>query len=399
MKKQNVTIFYGLVMATYSVGFVTMSAFSSLYLLDIGLTNSAVGVLLAIASMVSVALQPIVGILIDKNPKISTKTVLLVLGFLVAVLGVLIILMQGKSIGLITGLYGTGIMVLMLAQPFLNALGMDAINYGYPINFGVGRSMGSLGYALGSFAFGRISVITGPKSVPVVFSTAFFVLCIMLFICPIKKDLTMLQKKSEDADAKTKNSPIAFVKRYKRFAVLLLSMIFVYFSHSLINSFTLQIVMPKNGTSADMGTATAIAAVCELITMIIFPFYMKHIKLHNILRIGSVFFVLKILFSFIVPNMIWFFIIQGFQMFGWGFMSMGIVYYVNNIVGDYDKAQGQAYAGMSFTTASVLATFLGGYMIDNIGVSKMLLVGTAVAAVGTVILWFAVEEIKGKIKV
>lgn len=43
-KKKNVTLYYGLIMAVYSVGFVTMSAFSSVYLLDAGLSNAGVGI-------------------------------------------------------------------------------------------------------------------------------------------------------------------------------------------------------------------------------------------------------------------------------------------------------------------------------------------------------------------
>lgn len=54
----------------------------------------------------------------------------------------------------------------------------------------------------------------------------------------------------------------------------------------------------------------------------------------------------------------------------------------------------KAYAGMSFTIASVLANLIGGNMIDLFGVDTMLLAGTVASAVGTVILWFAAEEVK-----
>lgn len=67
MSKKNVTLYYGLIMAVYSIAYVTMSAFSSVYLLDVGFTNGNVGVLLAIGSLLSVLLQPVVGSLIDRN--------------------------------------------------------------------------------------------------------------------------------------------------------------------------------------------------------------------------------------------------------------------------------------------------------------------------------------------
>lgn len=304
-------------------------------------------------------------------------------------MGLMIVFIKGKGLALTTALYAVNITLLMLAQPFLNALGMDAINYGYPINFGVGRSMGSLGYAIGSFAFGRISVMAGPKSVPVVFSIAFFVLCIFLYLYPVKKDENYIVKK----ETESRDNPFLFLTKYKRFALMLLGLILVYFSHALINTFTLQIVMSKNGSSGDMGTATSLAAFCELITLLIFPFYLKHFKLDFLIKVSCMFFVLKTFFSFIVTNMFAFYLIQGFQMFGWGLMSMGIVYYVNDLVGKNDKAQGQAYAGMAYTIASVLATFMGGNIIDVYGVNMMLIVGSIMASVGSIVVWINTKKI------
>ncbi len=392
MKKKNATIYYGLIMATYSVGYVTLSAFSSLYLLDLGLNNGAVGILLAVASMVSVLLQPSVGSVIDRNPKISSKHMLLLMAVLIAVLGLLLIFIPGHNLVLSTILYGVSIMLLMLGQPFLNALGMDAINYGYPINFGIGRSMGSMGYALGSAAFGRISVMFGAKSVPVAFTIAFCVLCGLIYIYPVKKEIAAPTDDATSEIRSQKENPFLFLGKYKRMAAMLLGLMLIYFSHVLINTFSLQVVTNKGGTSSDMGTAAAIAAICELITMLLFPLYMKRFKLHQMLRVSGIFFTLKIFLSFLVPNMFTFYIIQATQMFGWGIMSIGIVYYVNNLVGENDKAKGQAYAGMAYTLSSVLGSFLGGNIIDWLGVDMMLIIGSVLAAVGTVVVWITVED-------
>lgn len=394
--KKNATMYYGLIMATYSIGYVAMSAFSSVYLLDAGLTNGAIGMMLSIGSLVSVLLQPLVGSLIDNNIHVSSKRFLLLVGIVVAAIGGFIILTPTMSIGLKTFIYGIEIMLLMLAQPFLNSLGMDAINYGYPMNFGVGKTMGSFGYALGSFAFGRISVIAGPKSVPFVFSLAFLVFCVLLFIYPVKTEGIELKAVnaeggSEDEDSDDLKAP--FLVRYKRFAGLLIGLILIYFSHSIINTFALQIVTPKGGTSADMGTASSIAAVCEMITTFGFVYLMRKIRIKTLLRVSGIFFTLKILCSMLVPNIMLFYLIQSLQIFGWGLMAVGIVYYVNYYVGEHDKARGQAYAGMAYTIASVIATFIGGNIIDKFGISTLLLGGTILAAIGTIILWILIEDV------
>ncbi len=388
MPKKNVTLTYGLNSAAYSMGYVILCSFSSVYLLSIGLTNRAIGLLLGLGGIIAVVLEPIVGALIDKSKKISTRKVLMFMSLLTIIVAVLLILLSQTGVWVKTVLFGFAITFLYLAQPFLNALGTDAINMKYPINFGVGRAMGSMGYAAGSYFFGKLSVKYGPKCVPIIALLVFMLLMVFLQIYPVNKTKASIQEKP------AKENPYLFLLKYKRFAVILCGLILIYFSHMLINTFALQIVLTKNGTSADMGTASAIAAVCELITTLLFSFYMSKIKLYRLLKISGIFFILKTLFSLLVKTVPQFFLIQGFQMFGWGFLSVGIVLYVNDLVKDNDKATGQAYAGMAMTIGSVLGTFLGGSIIDFYGVNAMLIVGTIAATLGSVILWLSVNEQK-----
>ena len=377
-------------MAVYSVGFVIMSAFSSVFLLDAGLTSSEIGIILAVGGIISAVLQPVVGAMIDHNPKVSAKTIVLLCSIGIFVFGIILALHTGGGT-LYTGImYCVCIMLLYLAQPILNTLGMEALNMGYNINIGVSRAMGSFGYAAGSYAFGIVSVMLGARIVPYAFTAVYFLLSLIVFFYPVsKKSITQTVRTTGKF-----GNPYLFLVRYKRFAVILIGLVCIYFSHVLINTYSLQILLPKGGTSGDMGTAAAIAAVCELITMLLFSFYMKKIKLSTLLKISGVFFTLKTLFSLLVTSVPAFFLIQGFQMFGWGILSIGIVYYVNDLTGEGDKAQGQAYAGIAITAGNITASFLGGYLIDAFGVNMMLIVGTVSAAVGMLILWIFVTDRK-----
>ena len=396
--KKNVTLYYGIIMAVYSLGFVVMSAFSSVYLLSVGLSSGEIGILLAVGGVISAVLQPVVGILMDRHPFVSGKTVLAVCSLLIGLFGILLVVTPERSTGLTSFLYGVPIMLLYLAQPFLNALGMEALNLGYELNFGVGKAMGSMGYAAASYVFGIVSVKAGPRIIPSVFAFVYFLLTVIVLAYPVKKT---------DTSSPTKKfvlgNPYTFLTRYKRLAGVLLGLVCIYYSHTLINTFALQIVTPKGGSSADMGSAAAIAAVCELVTMLLFSVYMKKVRLVNLLRISGIFFTLKTFFSLTVANIPGFFLIQGFQMFGWGLLAIGIVYYVNEYTAEDDKAQGQAYAGIAMTFGNVIATFSGGRIIDAFGVDMMLIVGTVISALGTLILWVFLEdrhhsEVKGYIK-
>ncbi len=375
-------------MAVYSVGFVIMSAFSSVYLLKVGLSSLWIGVLLSLGGIISALLQPVTGVLIDHHPKISAKTIMLICSTGILIFGILLVITPGRSLWLTSILYGVPITLLYLAQPILNTLGMEAMNLGYDLNFGVCKAFGSFGYAAGSYVFGIISVMLGATIIPLAFTFVYFILCLIVFFYPVRKT----ENTSVDTDTQNYGNPYLFLVRYKRFAAVLVGLTFIYFSHTLINTYSLQILLPKGGTSADMGTAAAIAAVCELITMLLFSFYMRKIRLSLLLKISGVFFTLKILLSLIVRTVLGFFIIQGLQMFGWGILAIGIVYYVNDLTEKGDKAQGQAYAGVAMTAGNILASFLGGYLIDSFGVDKMLIAGTVISAVGMLILWIFISE-------
>ncbi|MCR5116847.1 MAG: MFS transporter [Lachnospiraceae bacterium] len=388
--KKNVTCYYGLITAVYSIGFVILSSFSSVYLLKVGLSSGGIGMLLALGGIVSALLQPLAGSMIDRFPKVSSKTVMLVCSIAIVIFGGILMLTPGRGIGATAVLYGIPIMLLYLAQPFINSLGMEAINYGYKLNFGVGRAVGSFGYAAGSYIFGIISVRLGATIIPFAFTLVYFLLCLIIFFYPVQKETAV----ETGIEKKKYQNPYLFLLKYKRFAAVLLGLVCIFFSHMLINTFSLQIILPKGGTSADMGTAAAIAAVCELITMLLFSFYMKKAGLNNLIKISGVFFTLKTLFSLLVKSVMGYFLIQGFQMFGFGLLSIGIVYYVNDLTSDDDKATGQAYAGIATTAGNVLATFLGGHLIDAFSVNTMLIVGSVVAAIGTLIMIVFVGEKK-----
>ena len=63
-------------------------------------------------------------------------------------------------------------------------------------------------------------------------------------------------------------------------------------------------------------------------------------------------------------------------MLGWGLMTAASVYYVNAIMEPEDVIKGQAYFTMAYTLGSVLASLLGGTLIDFAGVHSMLLFAT-----------------------
>ena len=63
---------------------------------------------------------------------------------------------------------------------------------------------------------------------------------------------------------------LRFAGKYKKFIVFLLGFVFVYFAHTIINNFFIQLITNVGGNSSDMGNAVFLAAMLELPTMAYF---------------------------------------------------------------------------------------------------------------------------------
>lgn len=114
----------------------------------------------------------------------------------------------------------------------------------------------------------------------------------------------------------------------------------------------------------------------------------------NLLKFSSLFFVLKIITTYLAKNVTAYYFAQGCQMFGFGIMAIALVYYVNDLVDESDRAQGQAFAGMALTIASVIGSFVGGTIIDKFGVDTLLIIGIILACLGLVVFWMSIDKLQ-----
>lgn len=384
---RSLTLRYSLIQFCFWVCFASVIAFSSYFLLDRGLSNTAVGVILAVSGLLSVLFSPVMGALMDDHPKLTSPKMTAALASLLTVGAAFLLLPQRRP--LMTGMiYGLLVLLLYLAQSVLNILGVDSMANGNRINFNLGRSFGSFGYAAAAWAIGLLTGFLSPSVIPVTVMVSAAVIAVASFTYPIRT----ASGDGTASAADTASGSRAFLKNYPRFLLLLPALVLIYFGHTVINTFTLQILMPIGGGSKELGTATAIAAVCELIMILLFARCMKHFPLRTLLRVSGVFFTLKTLGSLLAGSVQAYYAVQLLQTFGWGIMCVGLVHYVNETVDRKDRARGQSRAGMTLTAASVIGSVLGGRIIDTAGVRSLLVLGTAVCACGSILMFFATRR-------
>ncbi len=397
------TVKYSAVHSFYWSAFCSSLSFASVFLLTKHYSNSQIGIVLAIANIFAVFLQPTVAAFADTTRKISMKNLIAILVGTAGALAAIRCFMS-EYFGILAVLLILELTILFTLQPLVNSLGMQLINKGIGINFGLARGMGSMAYAIFSIFLGVLVEHFGTDSLPVVSAVLYLLLGIA--ICTFaKKQLpqtedNLIQSRNIETtgnsqDAVTDNL-FSFLAHNRRFAALMVAISLTFCSHSMISNYLIQITKNVGGTARDMGIATGIAAAIELPTMILFGFLVKKIRCSSILKYSLFFFVIKTAITLLATNVWMLYAAQILQCSSYALFIPASIYYVNEIIIRNDLAKGQAFMTSAITLGGVAASLLGGWLLDGPGVSGMLFVGLIASVLGLAIGFFATEKVEVK---
>lgn len=384
------TIGYSFVQALFWASYGIIIGFVSLYLLDAGFSNSIIGVLIALSGIASAILQPLVADFADKSEKISLRQIILGVGSVTLLCAIGLLIFRGNYY--LTGaFYSSAMVLLQMTTPLVSSLGVESTNYDEKFNFGIARGMGSLGYAITVYVMGIFTKNFGAFSVPISMFVAVLLMIVSVVVYPIVPKTTSGQTASEK---KSSGSAFGFFQKYPRYMLLLLGCILLFLSHIVLNSFTFQIVTAKGGNSSQMGFAMGLASLLEIPILFLFGWMLTKKSCDFWFRITGIFFTLKILGTFLCTNMTGFYLVQIFQPFAWGIITVSSVYYINHIMQQEDSVKGQAYYNVSLTLGNVFGSLICGRILDLLGVNAMLIFGTICATVGAIILLLFTEKVK-----
>lgn len=375
---------YSVLQAFLWMSYAAILGFASVYLLDAGFTNTQIGLMTAAAFAISSLIQPVVAAYADRPESLSVKSLLFIIGGLGLAVALGIWAFRGNR--LLTGIFfPASMVVLSVLTPMVNSLATETLNQGKPLNFSVARGIGSAGYALAAFLLGRLEGMVGTVLVPITMALIFGVFLCTLVFFPFTKVRTVSEHTAQD-----NGGLLAFLSRYKAFAITLVGCSLLYTGHAFLNSYTFQIVESKGGGTEELGVIMAMASFIELPTMFCFGLLRKKAGPAFWLKVAGLFMTLKALFSLLVPNMALFYPVQLLQTLGFALIAVDSVFYANGQVDPRDAVKGQALMTMTLTIGNVLGGLVGGPLIDGLGVNTMLLTAAILSAIGTgIVVWKA----------
>ncbi len=396
-KKENkgITICYSLIQGFFWMSFAAAMGVSSVYLLECGLTSSQIGLILAVSGIAASIMQPVVASYADHPSALSLKWIVLLVCALAFLASIVLLAVYQKSV-ILTGIfYGCCAAFLQFLMPFINSLGTEMIRQGARLNWGLARGLGSIAYAMISYVLGILAATAGVMVVPVSIMVGYGLLFAGVLIYPFYQ---RKERAKKTVDNPKSLSSAAFLRKYPRFAAVLGGTVLLYVSHVLLNNFLYQIIQAKGGGSTEVGFVMSLCAWVELPSMFLFSYMLKKAGSDVWYRICGIFMAVKAIASLLAPSLPVYYLVQVLQLAGWGLIAIAPIYYVNRVIGSEDAIKGQAYIGMSYTVASVLASMVGGWLIDLAGVPALLLLASFVGVAGAVVVIVFTERIEQREK-
>ncbi|MBP5174556.1 MAG: MFS transporter [Treponema sp.] len=401
------TVRYALINITYFAAFCTVHAYAAVFLLANGFSNTQVGILLAVANIISAVFQPFIAGVIDKPGALTNRRFILV-SVLIILAGSVVLLFSAKSKVLIFIIYALIYMIQFSYQPVMTALCFEYQKAGCPIYYGLARGLGSASFAFMSAFIGGIverhgvSVLLFVNIITMLLSA----LIIFTFKKPVPKTDSGLDSETDAVDEKSPaksddgaveksaahNNIGDFARTYPAFMLFLVGTICFYFAHNMINDFMIQIIRSLGGGEKELGYSNFLQAILELPVMALIGLVLKKISSRKMLVFSGAAFFVKILILLFAGNMAVFYCSQSMQLFAYAVFIPAAAYYVSQNMEELDQVKGQAYITSAITLGGVFSNLISGVILDHFGIMPMLLTGTVVCGVGVLIAFFAMRN-------
>ncbi|MGM9614085.1 MAG: MFS transporter [Oscillospiraceae bacterium] len=365
----------GLTGAYWMLYCVAMS-YSSVFLLARGYANAEIGLIVALGHILGMVFQPLAAAAADRKPTAPVA----VIGLTAVLTGLsfaAFFLLPGKSLA-VSAVFVLLLSFIMTLQPLVNAFSFHLERLGAPIYFGIDRSFGSLFYAVSSVILGMLTVRFSRQVIPLSGILLTFLFLAILFL--LRREGTP-PPAGRDDPAASHIGLREYARRYRSFLFLLAATVFLFFGHSVILNFIMQIVANVGGTSEDMGRLCSFNAMVELPAMLLFDRLHRRFSCTTLLKFSAVFFVVKNLAVLCAASMTGLYIALSFQALSFPLITAGSVRYAGEHIALADQNKAQAYITAMLTLGNVCASGVGGILFDTAGIPA----GLAVAAVSSVI--------------
>ncbi|MGN1001324.1 MAG: MFS transporter [Oscillospiraceae bacterium] len=387
-KAKSLTLRYSLQQMAYWAVYAGPVSFAATYLLDKGFRASQVGVVLACANFFSCLLQPLLANFADRARRPILPRLLSALAALsFCCFGA--ILLFSPPLPLFALFYLVGVLAFDVMVPLLNSLSVYYTLRGMPVNYGVGRAVGSLAFSAAALGVGYLMELAGPDWMPRLVMALLFLFTVITLGYPRAEEPPAMVKEQEKQES---CSLSVFFVRYKWFNLSLLGLLFLAMFHAMTENYLIEIVRRLGGDSGSVGTALFVATLAEVPVLLFFDRIHRRLSSRIILLTAGAMFTLKALLFLAAGSVAHIYLIELLQALTYAFVSPVQMYFARERIAPADMVKGQSMATASYALGCASGNLIGGQLIGSRGVTVMLCAGVAMAALGTLILFLTLRH-------
>lgn len=376
--KKNATAFYAVIQALYFFMLAMINVYASAYLLNRGFTNGQIGIMLGIGNLGAVGIQLLSASVITRTG-IRIGKMLIGTGVAIAVLALAMLLLPLRGVAFCV----VYVLIFMLAQSMMasvNSLYRGYHEQGTKINFSVARGFGSAAYSIASLCVGVAVQKFTPDILPGLYVVPCLLLCVVVFIFNAP-NVTERQPSSVTAREKR-----IFMREYPQFYLFFFGVLCLSTSNGFTETYLLQIIQRVGGNSSNLGVAMFISAMTELPAMLLYRHFADKIGNRRLLGFAGWMWAAKNFLIMLAPNVYLIYAAELIQFVGYAIYVPAGVRYIAHTLPESEFLKGQALVGSAFTAGYLVAGFVGGPMIDIVGLGPTLC-GVQIFSVGGVILF------------
>ena len=385
MGTNNLTLRYTLTQFTFWAASTGAASFATTYLLGCGVPSGIIGVLLAVAGLLSCLTQPILAGIADKARRFLVLKMMIGMS-LICVLCFSVQLIPNVPI-IIAGLfYMVGVWCSDAMIPFANALCISYTQAGFTINYGAARGFGAAASAVSSLVLGFVIAQLG--STWMILLLVFFrLLSILVLLGYPQIDKTVASGGTADHSC----TILEFFSRYRWYCVSLLGIAFLGMFLAMMENYLIAIMGALGGDSSHVGIALFISSMVAAPTMFFFNKVRERIPDTSLLKVAAISFLIRAVCLYFARDIHTIYLLQLLHITSYGFMHLTQVYYANAKVAPEDMVKGQAFSTAAYAFGCSAGNFTGGQLLGK-GVEAILIAGIVMALIGTIIIFSTVTK-------
>lgn len=367
----------------------TYYPFVVVFLMSKGYSSTIIGVILSINSFVVVIAQPFWGMISDWVR--SVKKVFILCLSLAACIMLTLPLYQS-----ILSLIVVFILLTFFESPLVPLMDswvIQGIQTEKNIAYGNIRLWGSIGFSLFVYVIGKTLDYV---SIHIIFPTFVVLAIITIFLSSTIKITASAER------IPFKNLKIGRLLKNYYYVTFLLFAVTLFIPHRASALFLANLIAHVDGTQEQLGLCFSLMALSEVPIFIFSRQLIKRYKPVHLILVSTVFFIIRHVLFLYASTPLQAILLQMLQGPSFALFLIGTVYYINALAPDSLKSTAQTVgSAVFFGVSGIIGSFGGGWIIDNLGLHHMYLLGIIMSAVISILFilslflgkWFNLENI------